>query len=161
MDRKYKLPRLKYKGDPEANAQWVRDASKRAGVEEATRATSGRRGAKATMALGPSAGQVCPGSADPFLNAKVAVSAFGVRRAPAAANAAAEPAAPADKYRLRKPAPAPAASAPGSALEKPPPGASAHELACARRAGVAARGDNSGEGEGGAFAEDSSTRPTS
>ena len=75
----------------------------------------------------------------------------------ARAAAPAEPAAPADKYRLRKPAPAPAASAPGSALEKPPPGASAHELAyaAAHAADVAARAaDNSGEGEGGAFAED-------
>ena len=289
MDRKYKLPRLKYKGDPEANAQWVRDASKRAGVEEATAGDKWKAArTKATMALGPApAAQVwyaptstaplakapatpeegpdawpvvllprgprggfsklphdadrpyavvarlslprSPGSADPFLNAKVAVSAFGVKcalpgreplklglpfcvdaatatatrakptksswvldveclvdaapfgdgpdpgskpwlvarairgAAPAKkaddadAAAPAEPAAPADRYRLRKPAPAPAASAPGSALEKPPPGASAHELAyaAAHAADVAARAaDNSGEGEGGAFAED-------
>ncbi|KAH8093671.1 hypothetical protein JL720_4821 [Aureococcus anophagefferens] len=157
MDRKYKLPRLKYKGDPEANAQWVRDASKRAGVEEATAGDKWKAArTKATMALGPApAAQVCPGSADPFLNAKVAVSAFGVK--PATAPPRSARAAPADKYRLRKPAPAPAASAPGSALEKPPPGASAHELAyaAAHAADVAARAaDNSGEGEGGAFAED-------
>ena len=139
MDRKYKLPRLKYKGDPEANAQWVRDASKRAGVEEATAGDKWKAArTKATMALGPApAAQVwyaptstaplakapatpeegpdawpvvllprgprggfsklphdadrpyavvarlslprSPGSADPFLNAKVAVSAFGVK----------------------------------------------------------------------------------
>ena len=53
MDRKYKLPRLKYKGDPEANAQWVRDASKRAGVEEATAGDKWKAArTKATMALG-------------------------------------------------------------------------------------------------------------
>ncbi|KAH8048804.1 hypothetical protein JL722_12265 [Aureococcus anophagefferens] len=212
MDRKYKLPRLKYKGDPEANAQWVRDASKRAGVEEATAGDKWKAArAKATMAR-PARAQVwyAPTSTAPLAKAPAtpeegpdawpvvllprgprggfsklphdadrpyAVVArlslprspgsadlperqgrrVGLRRQAGDATPRREPAAPADKYRLRKPAPAPAASAPGSALEKPPPGASAHELAyaAAHAADVAARAaDNSGEGEGGAFAED-------
>ena len=37
LDRKYKLPRMKYKGDPEEGAQYVRDSSKEAAkVAEAT-----------------------------------------------------------------------------------------------------------------------------
>ena len=58
MDRKYKLPRLKYKGDPEEGAQWVRDQSKDSKVAEASagdaRRPSGKRARGAPASPGPS-----------------------------------------------------------------------------------------------------------
>merc|ERR1711965_927451 len=56
LDRKYKLPRMKYKGDPEEGAQYVRDSSKEASrVAEASPGDvhRARKAAARKMALGP------------------------------------------------------------------------------------------------------------
>ena len=56
LDRKYKLPRMKYKGDPEEGAQYVRDSSKEASkVAEASPGDvhRARKAAAPKMALGP------------------------------------------------------------------------------------------------------------